>query len=181
MKQTPFNPAAKAAYQLQNYTNHEPIVGVEIKNLKRFNDDGGSFIELSRLAQGLLQEFESFEAKQINYSEMDPGVIKAFHLHPHQTDVWFVPPSDKMLVILIDLRQGSATENQLMRLVTGDMKPYLLRIPPGVAHGVRNIASTQGRIIYFVDHQFDPDPAKSEEGRLPWDFKGAEIWEIQKG
>jgi len=28
---------------------------------------------------------------------MDPGVIKAFHLHRRQTDVWFVPPGDRML------------------------------------------------------------------------------------
>ena len=59
----------------------------------------------------------------------------------------------------------------------GDGASRLLRIPPGVAHGVKNLAAARGRIIYFVDVQFSPDPDQSDEGRLPWDFAGADIWE----
>ena len=57
----------------------------------------------------------------------------------------------------------------------------MVRIPPGVAHGVRNLAATRGRIIYFVDTHFSPDPAQCDEGRLPWDHVGAEIWEPVRG
>jgi dTDP-4-dehydrorhamnose 3,5-epimerase len=112
---------------------------------------------------------------------MDPGVIKAFHLHRRQTDVWFVPPGDKMLLVLVDVRAGSRTENAVRRLVLGDGASRLVRIPPGVAHGVRNLAPARGRIIYFVDAQFSPSPDDSEEGRLPWDFLGAAIWEPARG
>ena len=77
--------------------------------LRRFHDDGGSFMELGRLSGGLHADFPGFEVKQINYSEMEPGVIKAFHLHRRQTDVWFVPPADKMLLVLLDVREGSRT------------------------------------------------------------------------
>lgn len=181
MPKLQFTRNAQAAFKLQDYAALPKIDGVEIANLKRFNDDGGSFIELSRLSKGVTEQFKGFEAKQINYSEMDPGVIKAFHLHRDQSDVWFVPPSGKMLVVLKDVREGSSTQNNIMRLVLGDGNARLLRIPPGVAHGVKNIAQTSGTIIYFVDHHFNPDPKRSQEGRLPWDFCGAEIWDIVKG
>ena len=67
------------------------------------------------------------------------------------------------------------------RLVLGDGSARLVRIPPGVAHGVRNLGPARGCIIYFVDTQFTADPAQCEEGRLPWDFAGAEIWEPARG
>jgi dTDP-4-dehydrorhamnose 3,5-epimerase len=56
-----------------------------------------------------------------------------------------------------------------------------VRIPPGVAHGVKNLAATRGRIIYFVDVQFRAAAAETDEGRLPWDFAGAGIWDVVRG
>ena len=175
------NDGAKRAFALQDYSPAPAIPGLEIKDLRRFNDEGGNFTELGRLTGAMHADFPGFEVRQINYSEMEPGAIKAFHLHRHQTDVWYVPPSDKMLVVLLDLRAGSPTENAQRRLVLGDGASRLVRIPPGVAHGVRNLATTRGRIIYFVDTHFSPDPEHSEEGRLPWDFAGADIWETVRG
>ena len=172
---------AKRAFSFQDYGPTPAIAGLEVKDLRRFNDDGGNFTELGRLTGSMHADFPGFEVRQINYSEMEPGAIKAFHLHRRQTDIWYVPPSDKMLLVLLDLRVGSATENAQRRLVLGDGASRLIRIPPGVAHGVRNLAATRGRIIYFVDTHFSPDPEQSEEGRLPWDFAGADIWETVRG
>jgi len=173
--------AAKRAFALQDYSPPAAIPGVEIMDLKRFADDGGALIELGRLTAGAHSAFRGFEVKQVNYTEMDPGVIKAFHLHRRQTDVWFVPPGDRMLLVLLDARAGSPTENAARRLILGDASSRLVRIPPGVAHGVRNLASTRGRIIYFVDTHFSADPDTSDEGRLPWDYAGADIWEPARG
>ena len=173
--------AAKRAFALQDYSPQAPIGGVEIVDLKRFVDDGGAFVELGRLTAGAHAAFPGFEVKQVNYSEVDPGVIKAFHLHRRQTDVWFVPPGDRMLLVLLDCRASSPTENALRRMILGDGATRLVRIPPGVAHGVRNVATSRGRIIYFVDTQFSPDPATSDEGRLPWDFAGLDVWEPTRG
>ena len=169
---------AKRAFSLQDYAPAPDIEGVQLVELKRFADDGGSFTELARVSGGTAAAFPGFEIKQINYSEMDPGVIKAFHVHRQQTDVWFVPPGDKMLLVLLDVRDGSKTRNVQRRLVLGDGGSRLVRIPPGVAHGVKNLAPTRGRVIYFVDRQFSPDPNQGDEGRLPWDFAGAAIWEV---
>ncbi|HKC98080.1 MAG TPA: dTDP-4-dehydrorhamnose 3,5-epimerase family protein [Methylomirabilota bacterium] len=174
-------PAAKRAFQTQSYGPARRIEGVEIIELKRFADDGGSMTELARLTGGAPQAFRDFEVRQINYSEVEPGAIKAFHLHQRQTDVWYVPPSDRMLVVLLDVRQGSKTEGTRMRLTMGAGGSRMVRIPPGVAHGVRNLAASPGRIIYFTDVHFSLEPATCDEGRLPWDYAGAEIWDVTRG
>lgn len=172
---------AEESYSVQHYAARPGIDGVQIVDLRRFHDDGGAMTELGRLQDGMHKDLPGFQVRQVNFSEVEPGAVKAFHLHKRQTDVWFIPPGSKMLVVLGDVRSGSKTEGNVQRLVLGDGTSKLVRIPPGVAHGVTNLASTRGTIIYFVDVQFDPDPTRCDEGRLPWDFFGAEIWDVQKG
>jgi dTDP-4-dehydrorhamnose 3,5-epimerase len=56
-----------------------------------------------------------------------------------------------------------------------------VRIPPGVAHGCRNLRpASSGQIIYFVDVQFSTDE-HCDEGRLPWDHFGKDVWEVERG
>jgi dTDP-4-dehydrorhamnose 3,5-epimerase-like enzyme len=86
-----------------------------------------------------------------------------------------------MLVVLVDVRQGGKTEGTKLRLVLGAGASRMLRIPPGVAHGVRNVGPASGRIIYFTDVHFSPEPAACDEGRLPWDYAGPEIWDVVRG
>ena len=178
---TRFSDSAQSAYGVQDYSAKPTIEGLEIHELRRFNDDGGAMTELGRLDSGKLQGVEGFEVRQVNYSVMDPGVTKAFHLHKRQTDVWYIPPSDKGLMVVADVRAGSPTEGVVQRIVLGDSRSRLVRIPPGVAHGI--MALTVGRptvIIYFVDVQFSTDE-HCDEGRLPWDHFGAGVWDIEKG
>jgi dTDP-4-dehydrorhamnose 3,5-epimerase len=172
---------AKQAFQIQAYGAAPTIEGVALVTLTRHADDGGSMTELARLTEGRPAALADFSVRQINYSEVAPGAIKAFHLHGRQTDVWYSPPSDRMLVVLLDVRHGSRTEGVRMRLVLGDGSSRLLRIPPGVAHGVRNLGPATGRIIYFTDLHFSAEPSSCDEGRLPWDFAGADVWEVTRG
>lgn len=174
------DPKASEAFFVQDYSGSAPIDGVELVALRRFHDDGGAITELGRLTTGQHAQLEGFEVRQINYSEIEPGVIKAYHMHHRQTDVWYVPPCDRLLLVLHDCRADSPTQGETMRFVLGDATSQLVRIPPGVAHGCRNIGLSTGRIIYMVDVHFSAD-ADCDEGRLPWDHLGAEIWELTKG
>lgn len=175
------NDRAERAFSTQSYRPGTKIDDVEFIALQRFNDDGGAITELGRLTQGAHDQLQGFQVEQINYSEIEPGVIKAYHMHRRQTDVWYVPPCDRLLLVLHDCREGSATEGHTVRTVLGDGKSALVRIPPGVAHGCRNIGPQTGRIIYMVDVRFAPEPPDCDEGRLPWDYLGADVWEQTKG
>ena len=178
---TEFTQKATHAYGVQDYSAQPMIDGVELVPLRRFNDDGGSMTELGRLTDGGLDGLDGFQARQINYSVMEPQAIKAFHLHKRQTDVWFVPPSDKILLVLGDVRKNSPTKGLVKRIVLGDGNSRLVRIPPGVAHGCKNLRfADPSVIIYFVDVQFSVDE-HCDEGRIPWDFFGPEVWDVERG
>src|SRR5437867_1296935 len=124
-------PAAKRAFQIQSYGPAPSIDGVEIVELKRFSDDGGSMTELARLTDGHSQAVAGFTLRQINYSEVEPGAIKAYHLHQRQTDVWYVPPTDRMLLVLLDVRRGPKDLRGKPRQPGGPRARPAVRVRPG--------------------------------------------------
>jgi dTDP-4-dehydrorhamnose 3,5-epimerase len=164
----------------QDYTGKPAISGVEFLALRQFLEEGGDFMEMGRFTtNGELVAKPGFQVTQMNWSRVLPGAIKAFHLHFNQEDVWFIPPTDRVLIGLLDARQDSPTFKQAMRFTLGGGQTRLLYIPRGVAHGAANLGSEPAQVIYFVNQQFsaeDPD-----ERRLPWDTCGADFWTIQPG
>ncbi len=89
-------------------------------------------MEMARLSpSGELLAKPGMHVTQINFSRVLPGAIKAFHLHLNQEDVWFVPPTDRLLVGLVDVREKSPTFDQNMRFVLGANRARLLYIPRG--------------------------------------------------
>src|SRR5882672_5275667 len=161
-----FSPDAKRAFHMQAYGAAPAIEGVRVVDLARHGDDGGAMTELARLADGRAAGLGDFTVRQVNYSEMAAGAIKAFHLHSRQTDVWFVPPCDRMLVVLLDVRKGSRTEATRQRVVLGNGASRLLLIPPGEHPGDRvvnldkltyagnpaNLADVEGNPRYTFVH-----------------------------
>ena len=170
----------RSLFTYQDYGKRPQIDGVTITALRRSVEDGGSMTELARFASGIPAAFPGFALAQINYSTIQPQVVKAFHLHQRQTDIWFVPPEDRILLVLVDVRAGSPTEKVVTKLMLGDGQSSLVRIPPGVAHGCRNVGDHPARVIYMTDVPFSPEAGTTDEGRLPWDLVGAEIWEPSK-
>jgi dTDP-4-dehydrorhamnose 3,5-epimerase len=153
---------------------------VQLIDLPLFSDEGGDFCELTRfLADGTLSQLPEYRPAQISYSLMEPGTIKAWHLHRNQDDLWFVPPGDRLLIGLLDTREGSPTHDRSMRLVMGAGKARLLFVPRGVAHGVANLSPRPASVIYFVNQGFDAQ--QPDEHRLPHDILGPDFWTIQPG
>jgi dTDP-4-dehydrorhamnose 3,5-epimerase len=164
----------------QEYGRKQPIEGVQIIELRHLIDDGGSFAEIVRFdEQGRLLQIPDFQVRQSSYSQVLSGAIKAFHLHFNQEDVWFVPPTDRLLIGLVDVRESSPTYQQTMRFVMGAGKAQILYIPRGVGHGCANIGTTPATILYYVNQHFDLNAP--DEHRLPWDMLGVEFWQITQG
>lgn len=176
-------PKISAEYEqvitVQQYGQDKKIDGVKTIPLKFFPDDGGEFTELARVENGTIKELPEFKIKQISWSRLLPGTIKAFHVHHKQGDLWYVSPFDRILVGLADLRAGSPSYNLKMRLVMGAGVARLLYIPKGVAHGAANVWDNPTNLVYFTTEEFDP--ASPDEGRLPYDLFGEDFWKITKG
>lgn len=140
------------------------INGVYTKRLIRHCDDRGFFMEILRDDDKLLSRFG-----QSSMSKSYPGVIKAFHYHEHQDDLWFFPVGNAQ-VVLHDLREGSSTRGETNVFYLGEDNPMLLVIPVGVAHGYRVLGNEPAVIVYFTTMSYDPQ--QPDEKRVPWDDPG---------
>lgn len=138
------------------------IEGVKVKKLVKHCDDRGFFAELVRDDEPeLLSRFG-----QASCSMSYPGVIKAFHYHEKQDDLWFFP-SGNAQVVLFDLREGSSTKGETDVYYMGEENPIMLLIPKGVAHGYRVLGQKPATILYFTTQSYNPiDP---DEKRINWD------------
>lgn len=150
----------------QDYGAKPSIMGVRIKDLKTLYSDDGSFTELGR--------FGTYGKLQINLSVLEPGAIKAFHLHNMQEDFWMT--TEPLLVGLFDGREDSPTFGTQMRFVLCNQG---LRIPEGVLHGVANLGASPRSLIYAVTNFFNPEDP--DEERYPWDYLGKDFWEMTRG
>jgi dTDP-4-dehydrorhamnose 3,5-epimerase len=140
------------------------INGVKVKKITKHCDDRGYFAELVRDDENLLEEFG-----QASMSMSYPGVIKAFHYHEQQDDLWFFP-SGNAQVVLYDLREDSSTKGKTDVYYMGEENQILLLIPKGVAHGYRVLGEKPATIIYFTTQSYNPN--HPDEKRIPWDDKG---------
>ena len=150
------------------------IDGVMIRPYDLWPDDRGYFLEVIRARQGLAADFP-LESTQVSAALSYPGTIKAFHFHRHQTDLW-VPAQGMFQIALVDLRSGSHTYGVKNTLYAGALKPWQIRIPPGVGHGYKVIGEGAAMLVYVTDRFYNPQ----DEGRIPYnDPSIAYDWETQ--
>ncbi len=137
------------------------IQGVSIKKLVSYFDDRGFFTEV--LKEG---EDTYHAVKQTSYSETYPGVIKAFHWHKKQWDIWYIVKGQAQ-VVLYDLREDSPTKGETQVIYTGAANRMLVAIPPGVAHGYRVIGNETLGVFYHTTEAYDPK--NPDEERIAFD------------
>lgn len=137
------------------------IDGVKIKQLKKYCDDRGFFAEIIKEGEDTFHE-----VKQTSYTETQPGVIKAFHWHKKQWDVWFMVRGMAQ-VVLHDIRWGSPTKGETQVVYAGEDNPVLISIPPGVAHGYRVLGNEKACLLYHTSEAYNP--AEPDEERIPFD------------
>lgn len=144
--------------------------GVIIKPLSIFSDDRGYLMEVFKEGDEVAKTIAAKGAaiKQTTYTLSYPGIIKAFHLHKRQFDIWFFP-SGNAQVVLHDLRKDSPTYKQTQVIFAGEQNRMLICIPPFVAHGYKVLGQTPACLLYHTTEPFDP--ANPDEERFPWDSK----------
>ncbi len=174
------DPRAQDALTFQQYEPSLRIEGVWYHALTEHRTLEGTFMEYLRLSDGRADGLPApFEVRQMSVSWAVPGRLNAFHVHPKriQDELWCVI-NGAALVWLIDLREDSAMPNRRESYVLSGEAPGLLHIPWGVAHGYK-AGPTGAMLLYAANDQFDrQDP---NEGRLPWDFFGPELWQENRG
>jgi dTDP-4-dehydrorhamnose 3,5-epimerase len=137
------------------------IRDVHVKRLVVHSDDRGSLMEVLRADDPFFEPIT-----QTTFTVAYPGVIKAFHWHRKQKDVWFFS-SGMAQVVLYDLRDDSPTRGETNVFYMGERNPLLLSIPEHVAHGYRVLGTAPAALFYHTTKTYDPrDP---DEERIPHD------------
>jgi len=150
------------------------IDGVECAPITLWPDDRGYFLEVQRMGQGLAGRFPK-ESTQISAAYNYSGVIKAFHFHRHQTDCW-TPVLNMLQIALVDLRPQSQTFGRRNTLYAGNIRPWQILIPPGVAHGYKVLNAGPALLIYATDRFYNP----ADEGRIGYNDPRLNYdWELQ--
>lgn len=136
------------------------IEGVKIKELITHLDDRGFFREVWRADEGM------GSIAQTSMTLTFPGVIKAFHYHKLQTDIWYVA-SGQARVVLHDLREDSPTKGETQIIVCGQHKPLLIAIPTMVCHGYQVLGGDP--IILFYHTSLTYNVKQPDEYRIVFD------------
>jgi dTDP-4-dehydrorhamnose 3,5-epimerase len=155
------------------------IDGVRVAPCDLWPDDRGYFLEVARLAApdspGGDELAHGFANTQVSATLSYPGTIKALHYHCKQTDLW-TPVRGMFQVVLYDLRVESSTFGCTNTLYIGVLRPWKLRIPPGVAHGYKVLGTEPALLVYLTNCFYDP----ADEGRIPYDHPDINYdWELQ--
>jgi dTDP-4-dehydrorhamnose 3,5-epimerase len=151
-------------------------VGVEIETGTLHPDDRGFFSELFRVGSTpLTKGLALLSTLQISAAVSYSGSIKALHYHFEQTDYW-APIQGMVQVVLCDLREGSKTHGAVNTLYLGTLRPWRLKIPPGIGHGYKVVGAELAVLVYLTDRFYNP----SDEGRLAYDHPFLNYdWDLQ--
>jgi len=156
------------AGEARRQDKRQPIEGVAVSEQKPNIDDRQTLIVYLRSSDPY---FAGFSQSYVAICER--GVVKAWHYHLKQTDLWFVPYG-KIKVGLFDSREGSPTSGVVNEIIMGGGMEITLSIPPGVYHGYVTL-SDMSILINTTNQPYDP----SDEYRIPWDDKRIPFdWDI---
>ena len=104
--------------------------------LRRLPDERGAVLHMLRCDA---EHFERFG--EIYFSTVNPGAIKAWHLH-HEMTLNYAVPVGMIKMVLYDDRDDSATKGTVQELFVGELDYSLVTVPPLVWNGFKGISTT---------------------------------------
>jgi dTDP-4-dehydrorhamnose 3,5-epimerase len=115
-------------------------------------------------------EFEKFG--EIYFSGVNPGAIKAWHLHTQMT-LNYAVPFGSIKFVLYDARPGSPTRGLVQELFLGQGNHCLVQVPPGVWNGFKGIGRDTSIVANCASLPHDPDEIERMDPfstEIPYDW-----------
>lgn len=137
------------------------IEGVEINKLRTIPDERGMIYHMLRSDDEIFEKFG-----EIYFSNVYPGVVKAWHWHEKMILNYSVI-SGMIKMVLYDDRENSPTKGNLMELFIGEENRLLVKVPVKVWNGFKGIANKKAIVANCSTMAHDPDEIK----RKPFDSK----------
>jgi dTDP-4-dehydrorhamnose 3,5-epimerase len=151
------------------------IQDVQVIDLMAHYDDRGYLVEIARHADdpephGVVHRF----GQVYLVGDMTRGTIRAFHKHNELWD-WFFISHGSAKFVLQDDRPDSPTYGELMTVVTGERRPRLIVVPPGVFHGWMSLEDDT-QMISTASHTYNRE--QPDEVRISPDAFG-DVWTVK--
>ena len=148
------------------------INGAVVKPLRRIPDERGFIMHMLRADD---PDFEKFG--EIYFTVIYPGVVKGWHCHTRQVNNYAVV-SGAVKVVLYDMRDDSPTRGELMEIFAGDQNYVFVKIPIGVASGIKGVGCMPAIIANCATEMHDP----TEDIRIdPFDNDIPYDWDLKQG
>ena len=153
----------------QPISDPDMIDGVTVTPLTLRADNRGALVELLTTRDGVIEPIV-----HVYLVEAKAKSVRAWVYHRHQHDR-LAYTQGCFQVALFDIRPESPTFNKLSTYIFGKERPALLRIPPYVAHGVKNMGDEDSTFVNMPTNIYDPQsPDKSRiaanDPRIPFSF-----------
>lgn len=150
------------------------IDGVKTKQLRVIPDERGYLMEMLRCDDEMFSRFG-----QVYLTVAYPGVIKGWHYHKKQNDI-FVAVKGMIKLVLYDQRTESATHGLINEFFIGERNPLLVTIPAGVVHGFKGIGVEPAYLINLPTEPYNysaPDEFRipPRDASIPYD------WTLKEG
>ena len=144
------------------------IQGVSIHPLRQILDERGKVMHMLRRDEPWFERFG-----EIYFSVVNPGSVKAWHLHKKMTLNYAVVHGDIRLV-LYDDRTGSPTRGRVQEISTGEGQYALITVPPRVWNGFKGVSAAPSIVANCATLPHDPkeivrvDPFSKD---IPYDWE----------
>ena len=147
------------------------IEGVKITELKQIKDRRGKIMHMLRSDSKVFKKFG-----EIYFSTINPGIVKAWHLHKEMTLNYAVIYGE-IKFVLYDDRKNSSTYKKIHEVYMGDNNYVRVTVPPGVWNGFMGIGTKESFVVNFTDIPHDPseihrmDPHENTKIEYDWSVK----------
>jgi dTDP-4-dehydrorhamnose 3,5-epimerase len=116
------------------------INGIKITPLKQIVDERGKIMHMIRNDSKIFEKFG-----EIYFSTVNPGFVKAWHLHKENT-LNYVCIKGKVKLVLFDDRKDSSTTGQHQELILSPEDYFLVTIPPFIWNGFKGLSDSDSII-----------------------------------
>ena len=121
------------------------IEGVKITKLKQLVDERGKIMHMLRNDSPIFDKFG-----EIYFSTINPGYIKAWHLHKEAT-LNYVCIKGKVNLVLYDDRNKSKSAGVYQNFLLSPNHYLLITIPPYIWNGFKGLDSSESIIANCLD------------------------------
>ena len=116
------------------------IDGIKVTPLKQIVDERGKIMHMMRNDSKIFEKFG-----EIYFSTVNPGFVKAWHLHKENT-LNYVCIKGKVKLVLFDDRKDTSTKGKYQELMLSPEDYFLVTIPPYIWNGFKGLSNSDSII-----------------------------------